>query len=69
MNRIKEIIRIFLQREKERKRKRFRLNKEKKTISFFIPSSRHESSLPNKFVNRLKVIEAVTTPDFQVRSH
>ena len=26
--------------------------------------SRHESSLPNKFVNRLKVIEAVTTPDF-----
>ena len=26
--------------------------------------SRHESSLPNKFVNSVKVISAVTTPDF-----
>ena len=26
--------------------------------------SRHESSLPNKFVGGIKVISAVTTPDF-----
>ena len=29
--------------------------------------SRHESSLPNKFVNSVKVISAVTTPDFSGR--
>jgi len=31
--------------------------------------SRHESSLPNKFVGGIKVISAVTTPDLHSGGH